>query len=97
VSGVANWHCTFSEQPYIQHLAEQKEQLVYLTADSSEVMQEVDPNKIYIIGGRLARELRQRCCVCCPGQLPLAAAGGLERARRRPRLGSCSATSWLWG
>jgi hypothetical protein len=50
VSGVANWHCTSSPQPYIEHLADQKEQLVYLTADSSEVMQEVDPSKIYIIG-----------------------------------------------
>ncbi len=51
VSGVANWYATRSEQPYIQHLAEQRQQLVYLTADSSTVLEEVDPAKIYIIGG----------------------------------------------
>jgi hypothetical protein len=84
VSGVANWHCTYSEQPYIEHLAEHKEQLVYLTADSSEEMQEVDPSKIYIIGGRLASQLQ--AAAGAGGLLPWAGGRRARRARVGHRL-----------
>ena len=40
-AGWANWIVTWSEQEYIDFLADSKEQLVYLTADSTEEIKEV--------------------------------------------------------
>jgi tRNA (guanine9-N1)-methyltransferase len=47
--GWKHWKITIDEKPYIQSFAAQK--LVYLTADSKNVLTSLDPNKIYIIGG----------------------------------------------
>lgn len=42
-----NWHA----KSYLEEFSEQKESLVYLTADSENTIDELDATKIYVIGG----------------------------------------------
>ena len=49
VRGASYWPIGIHSESYIDRLP--KDQLVYLTADSSETLEEFDPNKAYIIGG----------------------------------------------
>ena len=49
--GFDNWIIEKENRPYIEALQEQKENLVYLTADAETVLEELDPKKIYIVGG----------------------------------------------
>ena len=45
----------FSEQLYFDFFEERRGDLVYLCAESPNELQEVDPGKIYIIGGLVDR------------------------------------------
>jgi tRNA (guanine9-N1)-methyltransferase len=44
-----NWPVTMERRPYTELFA--REELVYLTADSSTTIEALDPDKVYIIGG----------------------------------------------
>ena len=47
--GFDNWIIEKENRPYIEALQEQKENLVYLTADAETVLEELDLKKIYIV------------------------------------------------
>lgn len=61
-SGMTNWKITTSGKPYIELLKDQKEELVYLTADSEDTLIELDPKKLYIIGGLVDRNRHRNVC-----------------------------------
>ncbi|CAI9102429.1 OLC1v1000695C1 [Oldenlandia corymbosa var. corymbosa] len=53
--GYEKWVIDKENRSYIQAFEDQKENLVYLTADSETTLEELDPKKIYIIGGLVDR------------------------------------------
>ncbi|KAL1827919.1 hypothetical protein ACET3Z_006331 [Daucus carota] len=53
--GFDKWIIDKDTQPYIQTFEHQKEHLVYLTADSETMLDDLDPKKIYIVGGLVDR------------------------------------------
>uniref|UniRef100_A0A7N2LSL2 tRNA (guanine(9)-N(1))-methyltransferase n=1 Tax=Quercus lobata TaxID=97700 RepID=A0A7N2LSL2_QUELO len=53
--GFDNWIIQKENRPYIEALQEQKENLVYLTADAETVLEELELKKIYIVGGLVDR------------------------------------------
>ncbi|KAA8519225.1 hypothetical protein F0562_013481 [Nyssa sinensis] len=53
--GFEKWIIEKENRPYIETFQDQKEHLVYLTADSETMLDELDPNKIYIVGGLVDR------------------------------------------
>ena len=72
-SGMSNWKITTSGKSYIELLEDQREELVYLTADSEDTLEELDPIKLYIIGGLVDRNRHKNVCanraaeqVSCP-------------------------------
>ncbi|KAG2492323.1 hypothetical protein HYH03_009274 [Edaphochlamys debaryana] len=64
ISGIDNWHVTRTEQHYSELFAapEQRQQLVYLTADSEVELEELDPAKVYIIGGMVDHNRYKGLC-----------------------------------
>lgn len=55
ISGYEKWVIEKESRPYVEAFQDQKEDLVYLTADSETELDELDPKKIYIIGGLVDR------------------------------------------
>nr|XP_043616602.1 tRNA (guanine(9)-N1)-methyltransferase [Erigeron canadensis] len=55
IPGFDKWIIDKDSGPYINTFQTQKEHLVYLTADSETMLYDLDPNKIYIIGGLVDR------------------------------------------
>lgn len=55
VPGYEKWFIEKENRPYVEVFQERKEDLVYLTADSETTLEELDPKKIYIIGGLVDR------------------------------------------
>ncbi|XP_078160438.1 tRNA (guanine(9)-N1)-methyltransferase-like [Carex rostrata] len=55
IPGFDKWLIEKETRPYIEALSDQKENLVYLTADSENVLEELDSKSIYIIGGLVDR------------------------------------------
>ncbi|XP_077222833.1 tRNA (guanine(9)-N1)-methyltransferase-like protein [Tasmannia lanceolata] len=53
--GFDKWFIEKESQSYIEALQDQKENLVYLTADAETVLDELDPKKIYVVGGLVDR------------------------------------------
>ncbi|KAL8228301.1 hypothetical protein R6Q57_015885 [Mikania cordata] len=53
--GFDKWIIDKDTGPYITTFETQKEHLVYLTADSETMLSELDPTKIYIVGGLVDR------------------------------------------
>ncbi|KAD4982241.1 hypothetical protein E3N88_18912 [Mikania micrantha] len=53
--GFDKWIIDKDTGPYITTFETQKEHLVYLTADSETMLSELDPKKIYIVGGLVDR------------------------------------------
>jgi tRNA (guanine9-N1)-methyltransferase len=60
IPGFNNWVIEKETRPYIEALKDQKENLVYLTADSENVLEELDSKCIYIIGGLVDRNRFKR-------------------------------------
>ncbi|XP_022724823.1 tRNA (guanine(9)-N1)-methyltransferase-like [Durio zibethinus] len=55
IPGFDKWIIEKENQCYIQAFSDQKDHLVYLTADSETVLHELDPTKVYIVGGLVDR------------------------------------------
>ncbi|CAJ1962730.1 unnamed protein product [Sphenostylis stenocarpa] len=55
IPGFDKWIIEKENRSYIEALCDQKEDLVYLTADSETVLEELDLKKIYVIGGLVDR------------------------------------------
>ncbi|GFP93459.1 tRNA (guanine(9)-n1)-methyltransferase [Phtheirospermum japonicum] len=55
IPGYDKWAIEKEEGSYVDAFKDQKENLVYLTADSENVLDELDPKSIYIIGGLVDR------------------------------------------
>ncbi|XP_074556578.1 uncharacterized protein LOC141812487 [Curcuma longa] len=55
IPGYDRWIIEKESRSYIEAFQEHKENIVYLTADSKTVLEEIDPKKIYIIGGLVDR------------------------------------------
>lgn len=53
--GFDNWIIEKEDRSYIEALENKKQNLVYLTADSENVVNELDASKIYIVGGLVDR------------------------------------------
>ncbi|KAG2684517.1 hypothetical protein I3760_10G080800 [Carya illinoinensis] len=53
--GFDKWIIEKENGSYMEALEDQKENLVYLTADAETVLEELDPKKIYIVGGLVDR------------------------------------------
>ena len=60
--GVNKWKVTLTDKPYIEHFAGAEGDLVYLTADSPNELQELDPSKAYIVGGLVDRNRHKGVC-----------------------------------
>lgn len=54
-SGFENWLLHREEKSYIDVFEDRKKDLVYLTADSENVLETLDKSKIYIVGGLVDR------------------------------------------
>lgn len=55
IPGFDKWIIEKENQSYIEAFQDQKENLVYLTADAETILDDLDPKKIYIIGGLVDR------------------------------------------
>lgn len=55
IPGYDRWLIEKEDKSYIESFKDQKENLVYLTADSENVLDVLDPKAIYIIGGLVDR------------------------------------------
>ncbi|KAK6124751.1 hypothetical protein DH2020_017151 [Rehmannia glutinosa] len=55
IPGYDKWVIEKEDRSYVEAFQDQKENLVYLTADSENVLDELDPKEIYIIGGLVDR------------------------------------------
>ncbi|KAJ4982068.1 hypothetical protein NE237_032905 [Protea cynaroides] len=53
--GFDKWMIEKESRSYVEALQDQKDNLVYLTADAETVLDELDPKQIYIIGGLVDR------------------------------------------
>ncbi|KAG0449206.1 hypothetical protein HPP92_027483 [Vanilla planifolia] len=53
--GFDKWIIEKDDRSYIETFQDQKEKLVYLTADAETTLEEIDTNNIYIIGGLVDR------------------------------------------
>ncbi|KAH7618581.1 hypothetical protein Ndes2526B_g05489 [Nannochloris sp. 'desiccata'] len=60
--GFENWMVTSTSETYLEHFAESKSDLIYLTADSPTELQVLDPGKIYIVGGIVDRNRHKNLC-----------------------------------
>ena len=47
----SNWNISFEPQHFSDAFKENKQDLVYLTAESDNILKELDSTKVYIIGG----------------------------------------------
>ena len=55
IPGFNKWIIEKEDKSYIEALQDQKENLVYLTADAETILDDLDPMKIYLIGGLVDR------------------------------------------
>lgn len=61
ISGYQKWLLHKHSEPYFDAFAARRQDLVYLTADASEVVDRFRPDKVYIIGGLVDRNRHKNC------------------------------------
>ena len=63
-TGLDNWMVTLTEKSYMEHFDtnQAKDHLVYLTADSSHELEELEADKVYIVGGLVDRNRHKGVC-----------------------------------
>lgn len=57
------WLATVTAADYVDHFAAERDALVYLTADSPHELSELDPAKIYVVGGIVDRNRHKGLCL----------------------------------
>jgi tRNA (guanine9-N1)-methyltransferase len=62
VPGLENWLVTKTDATYMDHFEGEASSLVYLTADSPDELQELDPSKVYVVGGLVDRNRHKGVC-----------------------------------
>jgi len=62
-AGLENWHLSKDSACYTETFRDCKEDIVYLTADSSDTLTELDASKVYIIGGIVDRNRHKGICL----------------------------------
>jgi len=62
MQGWEQWKIEKTESSYIEIFEKEKENLVYLTADTDNVLKTLDPTKIYIIGGLVDKNRHKGLC-----------------------------------
>ena len=64
VAGHGQWMVSRTEKTYLEQFGsgDEKNHLVYLSADAPEELQELDPSKIYIVGGIVDRNRHKGLC-----------------------------------
>jgi len=60
--GWENWTVERTEKSYLELFEKEKDSLVYLTADTDNVLTELNPNHIYIIGGLVDKNRHKGIC-----------------------------------
>lgn len=66
VSGFSEWYTrafTWTSQPFQEHFKDRLDKVVYLTSDSSNVLSDLDDDKIYVIGGIVDRNRLRRAAI----------------------------------
>lgn len=63
IPGWKNWAATIVSDSYLDYFKGEEGHLVYLTADSPNELQELDPRKIYIVGGLVDRNRHKGLCL----------------------------------
>jgi len=61
-NGYKNWVMTMEDGSYLDALPDRRDDLVYLTADSENLVESIDPSKVYIIGGIVDRNRHKLLC-----------------------------------
>eukprot|EP00878_Enallax_costatus_P004493 GHUV01004733.1.p1 GENE.GHUV01004733.1~~GHUV01004733.1.p1 ORF type:complete len:248 (+),score=78.48 GHUV01004733.1:90-746(+) len=60
--GHVHWAATKSEKNFKEYFKDRLQDLVYLTADSPDELSQLDPSKVYIIGGIVDRNKHKGIC-----------------------------------
>lgn len=101
--GFDKWIIEKENRSYIEALEDHKENLVYLTADSDTVLDDLDPNKIYIVGGLVDRNRWKGITMkkaqeqgIQTGRLPIGNYLKMSSSQVTFGLGSFIASIWFW-
>ena len=60
--GLDSWHVTKTSKSYLEHFAEEKDKLIYLTAEAEDEINAVEKDKIYVVGGIVDKNRHKGLC-----------------------------------
>ena len=69
-----SWHVTKTAKSYLEHFAEEKDKLVYLTAEAEDEIHEIHKDKIYVVGGIVDKNRHKGLCYARAKELGIATA-----------------------